>query len=76
MKVEQDGKTLYHIQNNDMGSDGYPLDAYCWCDHEPTEEDMRKIWDLQYGNGYGDNKNALDTWLTTSEVHCVWAEEL
>lgn len=76
MGVVRDGKTLYHIQNNDLGSDGYPLDTYIWCAHYPTEEDMRTAWDLEYGDGYGKDNEMLNKWLTSSEIYAVFAEEL
>lgn len=73
MKVEQNGKTLYHIQNNDLGSDGYPLDTYYWCDHEPTTADLKTLW-LEIYEDLG--SDALETWLSSSEIYPVWAEEL
>ena len=78
MKVEQNNKTLYHIQNMNMGSDGYPFDTYVWCDHFPTKEDLEKAFDIEYGEAYsGEGKqSALDEWLTSSEVYMVYADEL
>ena len=77
MRVEQNNKTLYRIQNMNMGSDGYPLDAYIFCDHEPNEKDLRKIFDIEYGYGYDgeSEKCALKEWLTTSDICAVYAEE-
>lgn len=73
MKVERDGKTLYHIQNRELGSDGFPLDTYCWCDHEPTTADLKTLW-LEIYEDLGED--ALDKWLTSSEIYPVWAEDL
>lgn len=80
MKVEQDGKILYHIQNLNMSSDGYPFDAYVWCDHFPNKDDLKKIFDIEWGDGYKDNKEsgeyALEEWQTSSEVYAIYAEEI
>lgn len=76
MTVERDGKVLYHIQNNNLGSDGYPMDTFIWCERYPTDEDLRKAWDLEYGDGYGDDNTALNEWLTSSEIYKVCAEDL
>lgn len=75
MKVEKDGKELYHIQNLNMGSDGYPFDTYVWCDHFPNKKDLEKAFELEYGDAYGeDKKYALEEWLTSSEVYMVYAD--
>lgn len=73
MRVEQNNKTLYRIQNNDLGSDGYPLDAYCWCDHEPTTADLKTVWLAVYEDL---GEDAMKTWLSSSEVCAVYAEDL
>ena len=75
MKVEKNGKTLYHIQNNNLGSDGYPLDAFIWCAHYPTDEDLRNAWAEEYGDVYGDDNEALDEWLMSSEIYPVYASD-
>ena len=71
MKVERDGKTLYHIQNRVLGSDGFPLDTFVWCDHEPNTADLKTVW-LEIYEDLGDD--ALNEWLTSSEIYPVWAE--
>ena len=77
MKVEKDGKVLYHIQNLNMGSDGYPLDTYVWCDHFPNKDDLKKAFDLEFSDGYGaQSSHALEEWLTSSEIYKVYAEEV
>lgn len=77
MKVEKDNKVLYHIQNMNMGSDGYPFDAYVWCDHFPNKDDLTKAFALEYGGAYGENEEfALKEWLTSSEVYAVYADEV
>ena len=77
MKVEKDGKTLYHIQNMNMGSDGYPLDTYIWSDQFPNKDDLKKAFELEFADGYGENKQyALEEWLTSSEVYMVYADEI
>lgn len=78
MKVEKDNKTLYHIQNLNMGSDGCPFDTYVWCDHFPNKQDLRKAFDLEWGDGYAENDGeaTLEEWLTSSEVYMVYADEI
>lgn len=77
MKVEKDDKVLYHIQNINIGSDGYPLDVYVWSDHFPNKDDLKKMFELEFADGYGDHTElALDEWLTSSEVYIVYAEEV
>lgn len=80
MKVEQDGKTLYHMQNTVMGSDGVPFDVFVWCDHYPTIDDCRKAFELEYADGYSDDKEAYDQamqdWLDNLTVYIIYAEEL
>ena len=73
MKVEQDGKTLYHIQNFNLGSDGYPFDTYVWCNHFPDKQDLRKAFELEWGKDYL-TEEALNEWLTSSEVYMVYAD--
>lgn len=79
MKVEKDNKTLYHIQNLNMGSDGYPFDTYVWCDHFPNKQDLRKVFDLEWEDGCAEKeewKATLEEWLTSSEVYMVYADEI
>lgn len=76
MRVEQNGKTLYHIQNLEMGSDGQPFDTYIWCDHFPNKQDLRKAFDLEWGEDYDDREDAMREWLTSSEIYAVYAEEV
>ena len=77
MKVEKDDKVLYHIQNMNMSSDGYPLDTYVWCDHFPNKDDLKKAFELEFADGYGeDEQYALEEWLTSSEVYMVYADEV
>lgn len=75
MKVEIEGKTLYRIQNRNMGSDGVPLDAFWWGEHEPTNEDLKRIFLSAY-EGYDGDEDALREWLASSEVCPVYAEEV
>lgn len=77
MRVEKDNKVLYHIQNMNMSSDGYPLDTYIWSDHFPNKDDLKKAFELEFADGYGEHeKYALEEWLTSSEVYAVYAEEV
>lgn len=77
MKVEKDNKVLYHIQNMNMSSDGYPFDTYVWCDHFPNKDDLKKAFELEFADSHGENEEyALEEWLTSSEVYMVYAEEI
>lgn len=78
MRVEKDGKVLYHVQNMNMGSDGQPFDTYIWCNHFPNKQDLRRAFDMEWGEGYAESggETALNEWLTSSEVYAVYAEEV
>lgn len=78
MKVKKDDKTLYHIQNLNISSDGYPFDMYVWCDHFPNKQDLHKAFDLEWGDDYAENEGGttLEEWLTSSEVYMVYADEI
>ena len=72
MRVEQNGKTLYHIQNMNICSDGSAYDMFLWAKDEPTQEELAKA----FIEDYGDDKRMAEEWLTSSEVYAVYAEEL
>ena len=77
MEVKKGNKVLYHIQNMNMGSDGHPFDTYVWCDHEPSKDDLEKVFDMEWRDGYADDKSeALEEWLTSSEIYKLYVEEL
>ena len=74
MNVKQNGKTLYHIQNLNISSDGYPFDVFIFCDHFPNEEDLRRAFRTEFdGSGYD---NMVEDFVSSSEVYAVYAEEL
>lgn len=75
MEVKQNGKTLWHIQNLNMGSDGAAFDCFVWSDHEPTREDLVKAHHEEF-SGCDDEDYLLDEFLTSSEVYKVYAEEV
>ena len=70
MKVEKDGKTLWHIQNMNICPDGTPYDMFLWSENEPTKEELRKAFAEDYGEDEGCE---MDEWLTSSEVDTVYA---
>ena len=49
MRVEKNGKTLWHIQNMNICSDGTPYDMFLWSENEPTKEELRKAFAEDYG---------------------------
>lgn len=76
MRVKQNGKTLYHIQNLEMGSDGYPFDTFIWCDHFPKKADLKSAYLAEYGGtDFENEQNLMDEFMTSSEVYAVYAEE-
>lgn len=72
MKVIKEGKELYHIQNRNICSDGSAYDMFVFSDHEPTKEDLRRL----FIEDYGESEWELEEWLTSSEVYSVYAEEI
>lgn len=68
--IIRNGKTLYHIQNRNMCTDGTSFDVFVWSDHYPTEKDMKNI----YHNEFGHDVRLLDEFLTSSETFVVYAE--
>lgn len=70
MKVEKDGKTLWHIQNMNICSDGTPYNMFLWSENEPTKEELRKAFAEDYGEDEGCE---MDEWLTSSNVYAVHA---
>ena len=70
MKVEKNGKTLWHIQNKNICSDGTPYDMFLWGEDEPTEEELKKAFAEDYGEDEGCE---MDEWLTSSEIYAVYA---
>lgn len=69
MRVEKDGKTLWHIQNMNICSDGTPYDMFLWSENEPTKEELRKAFAEDYGEDEGCEMNE---WLTSSDVYAVY----
>lgn len=69
MKVEKNGKTLWHIQNMSICSDGTPYDMFLWGENEPTKEELRKAFAEDYGEDEGCE---MDEWLTSSDVYAVY----
>ena len=75
MHVEQDGKTLFHIQNLNLGD--LPFDTFLWCDHFPTNEDLKKVAENEwYGVEEYIKQKYTEELLTTSEVCMVYALDI
>lgn len=71
MIVKIDDKTLYHIQNMNICSDGSAYDMFLLTDHEPTNEELR----AKFLEDYDDEEKA-DEFCMSSEVYKVYAEDL
>lgn len=70
MKVIVDGKTLWHIQNMNILSDGEPYDMFLWGENEPTEEELRRAFAEDYDE-YSEYE--MSEWLTSSNIYAVYA---
>lgn len=70
MKVIKNGKTLYHIQNMNILSDGEPYDMFLWGENEPTEEELRKALEDEMDDC---TEYEMEEWLTSSEIYPVYA---
>lgn len=75
MKVELNGKELYHIQNMNLGDNASAFDTFVWSDHFPTREDLGKVFDCEFEGAEG-VESMREEFLTTSEIYKVWAEDL
>lgn len=70
MKVVVNGKTLWHIQNMNILSDGEPYDMFLWGENEPTEEELRQAFAEDYDE-YSEYE--MSEWLTSSSIYAVYA---
>ena len=73
MEITQNGKTLYHIQNMNICSDGCAFDDFVFADHFPTKADLCLVWEKEFGQ---ENTEGLEEFLTSSEIYKVYAEEV
>ena len=64
---------LYHIQNMNICSDGNPYDIFLWCDHEPTAEDLRKVFMDDYACEEGDPY--IEEFMSSSDIWKVYAHD-
>ena len=46
MVVKHNNKTLYHIQNMNIMTDGTAYDIFVFADHFPKEADLREIFKM------------------------------
>ena len=76
MDVTKNGKTLYHIQNMNICSDGEPFDVFVFTDHFPTESDLRELYSREFPDEQPDDDSYLDEFLTSSNIYTIVAEEL
>ena len=75
MLVTLNGKTLYHIQNRNICTDGTCFDMFVYFDHEPNDADLLLAYELEFPDELN-NKELLDEFLTSSEIYKINAEEL
>lgn len=75
MEVTKDNKSLWHIQNLNISSDGYPFDIFVWSDHEPTKEDLEFLAKEEFGE-CDDSDNMVEEITTSSEIYKVYATQL
>ena len=73
MRVTKDNKTLWHIQNMNICSDGNAYDMFLWAENEPTEEQLKQAFIDDYIDA---SDELINEWLTSSDVYAVYAEEL
>ena len=73
MRVEQNDKTLWHIQNMNICSDDSAYDMFLWAKNEPTREELEKAFREDYIDA---DDELVEEWLTSSDVYAVYAEEL
>lgn len=72
-RVQVYGKTLWHVQNMNICSDGNAYDMFLWSKDEPTEEELVKAFLDDYIDA---TPELVDEWRTSSDVYAVYAEEL
>ena len=72
-RVQVYGKTLWHIQNMNICTDGNAYDMFLWSENEPTEEELVKAFLDDYIDA---TPELVDEWRTSSDVYAVYAEEL
>lgn len=71
VKLDNDSKTLYHLQAMNILTDGQPLDIFVASNHEPTE---KEIYQYALENLRGDERLARE-FMEEYEVYRVWAED-
>ena len=77
MEVKKGKKTLYHIQNMNIGSDGCPFDTFVWCEFYPRKAELKTAFLKEYeGSPLENDKDLLNEFLTSSEVYAVYAEDI
>lgn len=75
MNITKNGKTLYHIQNMNVYSDGTCFDTFVYCDHYPTDTDLLLVYGIEFPDDKNNNE-LIEEFLNSSEVYRVYAEEL
>lgn len=76
MEVKRYDKVLYHIQNQNICTDGSVFDDFVFADHFPTKKDLEKIFKMEFNGSDGATPEMLEEFLTSSEIYKVYAEEV
>lgn len=73
MKVEKDGKTLYHVQSiTEWHDEPYDMFVYAKSEYDVTKK-LKKL----YKDDCGDiDKEELDDLIENSNIYTVYAEEV
>lgn len=78
MKVEINGKTLYHIQAVTEWSDD-PYDIFLWADHFPTRYEIKEAYIRdRFGSEEepADNDTEIQDFMESHNVYTIYAEEI
>ena len=73
MDVKKGMKTLWHVQNMNICSDGSAYDMFLWSEQEPTLKEICEVFKRDYID--------YDSWQleelrTSSSIYKVYAEEI
>lgn len=75
-EVKRYNKVLYHIQNRNICADESVFDDFVFADHFPNEEDLRKIFEIEFNGSDSATPEILEEFLASSEIYKVYAEEV
>ena len=73
MDVKKGMKTLWHVQNMNICSDGTPYDMFLWAEYEPTMDEIIKVFKE---DTYDWTESDIEELKSSSEIYKVYAEEI